>query len=168
MGLPRNSSLRKSGSFLKRSPLRKRGRKTTLWDDFSAKKAIKDRDEEGLIKCQDWKVGLRRCEIAIPRPDLHHVVGRENAPELYFAESNLVWLTRNCHDAAHGRNTYYTSPKAPHDPKGQVGQEASSSKVLPVQGRLEGTGEGGLGRAIRRDISRTDAEILEQQKKVVI
>lgn len=91
----------KRGTPLKRSPLKSKGPKSTLWDAFRAKKAVRDRDEEGLIKCQDWKIGLPRCGVAIPSPDLHHIEGRDKRPDLYFDEENLVWLIRGCHDAAH-------------------------------------------------------------------
>lgn len=93
----------KRGTPLKRSPLKKKGPKSNLWDVFRAKKVARDRDEEGLIKCQDWKIGLPRCGVVIPSPDLHHIEGRDKAPGLYFDEENLVWLIRGCHDDAHNK-----------------------------------------------------------------
>lgn len=100
-GINRIGSLPRSGKPLKRSPLKKRGHKTKLWEVFSAKKAEKDRNEEGLIKCQDYKLGLPACNESLARPDLHHLVGRDERPDLYFADENLIWLTRECHRAAH-------------------------------------------------------------------
>ena len=74
------------------------------WRQFRNEKFDKDRDEEGLIKCQDFLVGLPRCYTARSTMDLHHLVGRESDPSRYFDHSNLVWLTRECHDAAHSNN----------------------------------------------------------------
>ena len=94
---------------LKRSPLKrgkllkKRGPLSVKWDEFRALKLIRDCDEEGLIKCQDYKAGLPPCRIAIPNPDLHHLVGRETDPSLYFEESNLIWVVRACHQKLHNK-----------------------------------------------------------------
>ena len=73
------------------------------WRAYRNQTAINDKDEEGLIKCEDHKIGLPRCGIAKQSEDmdLHHIKGRNEAPDLYFDRSNLVWLTRECHDEAH-------------------------------------------------------------------
>ena len=73
------------------------------WQAYPNQTALNDQDEEGLIKCQDHKIGLPRCGIAREpsKMDLHHIKGRNEAPDLYFDKSNLVWLTRDCHNAAH-------------------------------------------------------------------
>lgn len=93
----------KRGTPLKRSPLKSKGPKSTKWEKFRNEKAVRDRDEEGLIKCQDWKIELPRCGVAIPSPDLHHIEGRDKRPDLVFSESNLVWLIRSCHQLVHDR-----------------------------------------------------------------
>jgi hypothetical protein len=93
--------LKRTGMISRKKPLPAKGRKSRAWQEFRDQKAKRDCDEEGLIKCQDWKIGLPRCGIAIPNPDLHHVVGRETDPRLYFEESNLIWLHRGCHNEAH-------------------------------------------------------------------
>jgi hypothetical protein len=96
------TSLKKTGS-IKRSKLKRVGHIATLWQQFRAKEARRVEDEEGLIKCQDHKMGLPRCGIARQSSDmdLHHIKGRNEAPSLYFDRSNLVWLTRECHNEAH-------------------------------------------------------------------
>nr|DAP75568.1 MAG TPA: HNH endonuclease [Caudoviricetes sp.] len=33
--------------------------------------------------------------------DLHHIISRNARPDLYYTESNLVWLSRSCHMKAH-------------------------------------------------------------------
>ena len=90
-------------SNLKRSPLKKVGPMQQKWQAYRNQTALNDQDEEGLIKCQDHKIGLPRCGIAreASKMDLHHIKGRNEAPDLYFDKSNLVWLTRDCHNAAH-------------------------------------------------------------------
>lgn len=88
---------------LKRTKLKRTGPKHQEWQMFRDAKAEGDRDEEGLLHCQDFKIGLPRCGIGRPSLDLHHVIGRNASPHLYYEYSNLVWLTRKCHDAAHNR-----------------------------------------------------------------
>ena len=75
------------------------------WKKFRDEKFDRDKDEEGLIKCQDHTIGLPRCGIARPVMDLHHLVGRESDPTRCFDHSNLVWLTRECHNAAHNNHS---------------------------------------------------------------
>lgn len=97
-------------SQLKRSPLKrakflkKRGPLSIKWEDFRNLKFLKDRDEQGLILCQDVEAGMKPCYILTDKPDLHHLVGRAEDPSLYFEESNLIWVTRNCHQIIHGTN----------------------------------------------------------------
>lgn len=93
-------------SQLKRGKLRRGNRRipqssprSIRYDDFRNLKLVKDRDEDGLIKCQDHLVGLPKCGIAIPTPDLHHTQGRSG--DLLFDESKMVWLTRACHQEVH-------------------------------------------------------------------
>lgn len=82
-------------------PIRRKGSRTLAWEAFRKVKLESDRDEEGLIKCQDYKVGLPRCGIAIPSPDLHHIEGRDG--DLLLDESKMVWLVRACHETCHQR-----------------------------------------------------------------
>lgn len=91
----------KRTSSLKRTPLKKSGAKSKAWQKFRNEKANRDMDEEGIIKCQDYKIGLSRCGVGLPDMDLHHIQGRDARPDLYYEESNLVWLTRSCHERAH-------------------------------------------------------------------
>ena len=93
----------KRTSSLKRTPLKKLGAKSAQWRKFRNEKASRDRDEEGIIKCQDYKIGLPRCGVGLPSMDLHHIQGRDARPDLYYEESNLVWLTRKCHNDAHNK-----------------------------------------------------------------
>ena len=90
-------------SNLKRSPLKRVGPKALEWNHFRNNQAQIDQDEEGLIRCEDHKIGLPKCGIAREPSDmdLHHIKGRNEAPKLYYDRSNLVWLTRECHGEAH-------------------------------------------------------------------
>lgn len=89
-------------SPLKRSrrPIKQVSPRSIRYEDFRRLKLVKDRDEEGLIKCQDGLIGLPKCGVAIETPDLHHRKGRSG--DLLFDESHMVWLTRECHNLAHG------------------------------------------------------------------
>lgn len=96
--------LKRSGSIksqpLKRNgTIRKVGRIGTEWKDFRDAEFEKDKDDEGLIRCQDYLIGLPKCGIARSEMDLHHTEGREG--KLLFDKSKMVWLTRECHRAAH-------------------------------------------------------------------
>nr|DAX72328.1 MAG TPA: NinG protein [Caudoviricetes sp.] len=88
-------------SGLKRSPLRKVGRKQEEWRKFRNEKAARDRDEKGLLWCQCDKLGFEPCHRASESLDLHHIISRNARPDLYYTESNLVWLSRSCHMKAH-------------------------------------------------------------------
>lgn len=84
---------------LKRTLLKRRGRKANAWERFRNEKFERDKDEEGLIRCQDYRIGLSRCGVALPEMDLHHILGREG--DLFLDETKMVWLTRDCHNEAH-------------------------------------------------------------------
>lgn len=91
----------KRNGFLKRSNLKKFGPKAQKWKNFRNAYAEECRDEEGLIKTEPERVGLPREGISIPEPDLHHIIGRDERPDLYYDKSNLVWLTREQHERVH-------------------------------------------------------------------
>lgn len=88
--------------MLKRTPIKRRGVQANAWQLYRDGKAETDRDDEGLLYCEDYKIGLDRCGIGRPELDLHHIVGRAEDPKLYYDEDNLVWLDRHCHRKAHG------------------------------------------------------------------
>lgn len=93
----------KRTSFLSSGKPIKSGKKPVEWKKFRDQLAETERDDDGILYCEGHKIGLPRCGIGLPELDLHHVVGREVDPKLYFERSNLVWLTRSCHEKAHGR-----------------------------------------------------------------
>lgn len=95
----RRTSLRSSKPLSRGTPLKKRGPTAIAWEKFRNETFQKEADAEGLIKCQDWMIGLPKCGIARSSMDLHHVHGR--AGKLLFDRSKMVWLTRQCHEAAH-------------------------------------------------------------------
>lgn len=86
-----------------RKPIKKVGRRTLEWRAVRAEKVEQDKDEDGLLRCEDWKLGLPRCGIArLPEDmDLHHSEGRDG--DLLTDKSKLVWLTRECHETSHKR-----------------------------------------------------------------
>lgn len=86
---------------LKKGLIKKIGPKQKEWKEFRDQKLIRDRDEDKIIICEDYKIGLPHCFGSSDSPDLHHIVGRDTRPDLYFDESNLVWLMRECHRKAH-------------------------------------------------------------------
>lgn len=87
------------GGQLKSSPLRKRGRVSLEWEKFRNAEFEKDKDEEGLIRCQDTKIGLPHCGVSSINMDLHHTEGRDG--KLLFDKSKMVWLTKQCHGKIH-------------------------------------------------------------------
>ncbi len=91
----------KRGNLLKRTPLKRIGQRAKSWQDFRNAKFEREKDDEGLIRCQDTKVGLEKCGVSRVDMDLHHINGRDG--KLLFDESKMVWLTSACHQAAHGR-----------------------------------------------------------------
>lgn len=165
------AKLQKSGS-MKRNPLKrgkfinKKGPLTTLWEVFRDKKLLRERNEEGLIECQDWKIGLPRCGVSVPSPDLHHIVGREEAPGLYFHHPNLVWLIREtCHAAAHSRNSSKPRAKAQDDEERQMEATPQRDAILGVQGQSEKRSNGKLGRTVFSSVQNRNAEILARESK---
>lgn len=150
---------------LKRTPLKKKGPQTTLWETFRDKKAEKDRDEEGLIRCQDTLAKLPHCGLKVPSPDLHHLEGREARPDLYFANHNLVWLVRKCHDKVHDRNTSSTNTETSHDQKRQVEETPRRTKVFPVQRRSSKADQRNARAEIYSDIPSRYAAILEREEE---
>ena len=182
--------LRNSRSPIKRQPLKrgqlsrgvyinKKGPLTTLWEEFRGKKLIRDRNGDGVIVCQDWKLGLPACGETSDSPDLHHIVGREAQPALYFVDSNLVWLVRGCHDAAHSQNTSSTSAEAeddserqveerPRPPRPEKAQTASSGSLPSVQGRLGEDYHRKSGRTVFSSIQHRNAEVLDRKKEGVL
>lgn len=93
----------KRKGFLRKTALNKIGPKTRHWQAFRKAYAEECRDEEGLIRTEPERVGLPREGISIPSPDLHHIIGRDERPDLYYDKSNLVWLTREQHQKVHDR-----------------------------------------------------------------
>lgn len=96
--IPTGKPLR-SNTPLRKSPLAKKGRLGKEWEKFRNAEFEKDKDDEGLIRCQDYMMGLPRCGVAGSEMDLHHTEGREG--KLLFDKSKMVWLTRTCHGLAH-------------------------------------------------------------------
>lgn len=103
MVLKRSSFLNRSGSLRSRKPIKKVGSRGLAWRETRSEKVASDIDDDGLIHCEDWKLGLKRCGIARrPRAmHLHHSKGRDG--NLLTDKRYLVWLTEDCHNAAHGR-----------------------------------------------------------------
>ncbi len=93
-------------TFLKRqkalasrtSPIKRVGTRTLKYQEFRNEKAERDLNEDDLIECEDWKIGLPRCGYARPaiEMDLHHIHGRDG--DLITKNENTVWLTRQCHE----------------------------------------------------------------------
>jgi hypothetical protein len=137
----------------------------TLWDQFRAKKFSREKSADGTIECQDWKVGLPRCRVKSVSPDLAHIKGREARPDLYFSDSNLVWLTRACHDILDGRDTDTTVRQAADDAKRRVEEAARSGKILGLQSRFAKTGQGHSGTKIYSSVSDRNAPILARKEK---
>lgn len=178
--------IRRFGS-MKRSPLKRgplprgvyinrKGPMTTLWEEFRAKKLLRDQNGDGVIECQDWKLGLPPCGESSESPDLHHIEGREARPDLYFADSNLVWLLRGCHDAAHSQNTSGSVSEAEDDSLGQMeerprphrpeeAETASSRSLSPVQGRPSERDYRHVGRTVFSSVQRRNAEVVVRQKE---
>lgn len=160
----------KSG-LIRRKPLpggiylNKKGPMATMWDTFRGKKLERDKDEDGLITCQDWKIGLQRCGQRSTSPDLHHVEGREARPDLYFSDGNLVWLVRSCHDEAHDRNTNKSSSQASHDTARQVGAAPQRDALLAVQGSTSSFGARPTGRTVYSSVQSRNASVLEREKE---
>lgn len=149
---------------LRRSVLKSKGPQTTLWETFREKKAKLDRDDEGLIKCQDWMMGLPRCGVAIPSPHLHHIFNRDARPDLYFHNSNLVWLVEGCHDLAHDKYSSRTSTQASYDTKRRLETKTSRNALSSVQGRPETRSKGDSRTEVPGYLSSVDARFVVKEK----
>ncbi len=160
----KRQAIKRSGR-LRTTSLKKVGPMAIKWKKFRDEKFDRDKNEDGLVKCQDYLLGLPRCGIARISMDLHHLVGRQERPDLYFRDSNLVWLTRECHNAAHSNNSDQASTETQNDAKRRMEKASSGHTVLSVQRRLEDIGERQLKPAILGDFLRTDAAIMEHHKK---
>jgi hypothetical protein len=160
-------------SGLVRKPLKK-GRKPILrksprsisYENFRSLKAVKDRDSQGLILCQDYKIGLPACRSRVPTPDLHHTKGRDG--NLLFDERWLVWLVRSCHDKAHDNNTNSPSTKAPNDPARQMEPTPQRDAILAVQKQSYAPGARITGRTVYSSVQRRNAEFVERKKEGAI
>lgn len=64
---------------------------------FRDEKFRRDQDDEGFVRCGCLRIGLPDCGRYSNTPDLHHIIGRDINPALYYDESNLVWLHPDCH-----------------------------------------------------------------------
>jgi hypothetical protein len=157
------SQLKRGGS-IKRSPLKKKGPMATLWDDFRGKKLLRERNDEGVIECQDWKIGLPRCGVSVASPDLHHIIGREEAPALYFHHPNLVWLVRTCHDEAH-LHPRRPSTKASNDEERQMEATPQRDALLGIQRRPAQSNPGKPGTTIFSSVQNRNAEVLVKKSK---
>lgn len=81
--------------MLKRSPIKRKGKRMNAWTLFANAYAVICRDDDELIECQCEL----HCGVKLFRPDLHHTRGK--AGKLLFDKRYLIWLTRTCHDRAH-------------------------------------------------------------------
>lgn len=152
--------------LLKRSPLKKRGPRATLWDALREKKLVRDRDAEGLIECQDWKIGLPRCGRRVASPDLHHAKGRDG--KLLLDEEHLVWLVREpCHGLAHDNNSTKSSPKTPNDQPRPLGnkQTPSRTEVSRLQGQPVSVGARPTGRTVYSSVQNRYAPVVVRKKE---
>lgn len=101
MALQRNTGLKRS-SLKKGGLIKKRGSRTIAWEQCRKEMiAEAPRNEDDLIRCQCYQVGLPDCgwwkdEALL---DLHHLKGRDG--NLLTDKRYLVFLTRECHDAIH-------------------------------------------------------------------
>ena len=95
------SLLLRSQKSLKRGLLKKVGSRTKTWQAVRAKKALNDVNDEELIRCQDFMLGMERCGYSYQPSDidLHHSKGRDG--DLLTDTNNLVWLSKACHMKVH-------------------------------------------------------------------
>lgn len=158
-------------SGLTRKPLKKGKRwikqqspRSIKYQDFRNLKAVKDRDEEGLLHCQDYLIGLPRCGVALPSLDLHHSKGRNG--DLLFDERYLVWLVRTCHEAAH--NTSSPSTEAENDPQRPLEATPQRDAILGVQGRSAQSDNGDTGPEIYGSVQSMHANVVERKEEGVV
>lgn len=167
MGLKRTSSLKRGGR-LNKGWLKKKGHRGTLWDVFVEQERKKARNAEGLIACEDYRLGLPACHRSIPTPDLHHTEGRDGA--LLLDRSKMVWLTRDCHKKAEklrsaSHNSDKPVPEAPYDAERHLEETSSSPSVFPVQGRTQTFSKGDARRTVYSSVQRRHAPIVERKKE---
>ncbi len=124
----------KRGGLIKRSPLKKFGPRAAEWQKHRSQRVKSDVDEDGLIRCEDYKLGLERCGIArLPESmDLHHGKGRDG--KLLTDDRWLVWLTRECHGEAHDNNSSFASSEAENDTERQMEDASSGDEISGLQG----------------------------------
>ena len=67
------------------------------WKKF--RDAKYERDGAESIRCQVEFFGFKKCRSKAYH--LHHIIGRNERPELYYDETNLLWLCSDCHDDIH-------------------------------------------------------------------
>ena len=84
--------------------IKAKGRRTIEWEEFRNAAFEAEKDDDGIIMCEDYKIGLPRCGIGLPSMDLHHILGRDG--ELLTDRTKMVWLTRDCHKLEHSRVQY--------------------------------------------------------------
>lgn len=152
------ASIQKSGlakTWLKKGP----SSRSIRYQDFRDLKAVKDRDEEGLLHCQDYLVGLPRCGIAHPSLDLHHTKGRNG--DLLFDESKMVWLTRSCHERAH-TDTSSTRTETKDDSQRPLETTPQRDAILGLQGRPETRGSRQTGSEVHHNLQSGNAGLLER------
>lgn len=158
----------KPGS-LKRKPLKRsgwlnrKGPRTTLWDVFVDQERKKARDEEGLIECEDYKIGLPPCHRRVPSPDLHHTKGRDGL--LLLDRSKMVWLVRECHQKADNLKNN-SRPKTTDDSARPVGATPQRDALLGVQGRAQIASSRRPRRTIFSSVQNPDAHIMERKREV--
>lgn len=128
----RQTSLRRTG------PIRRRHTNDvslpTLWENFSAKYAadVRRTSADGLIACQATQ-HESSCPGRLERPDLHHLFGKLDRPDLYFSKPNLIWLYRDCHDKIHRNDT---RPAIQQSQQPALGDPARPSTVHQVRESL--------------------------------
>lgn len=162
MGPTRKFGLVKTWLKKDQNPIIQQSPRSIKYQDFRNLKAIKDRDEEGLLHCQDYLVDLPRCGIARLSLDLHHTEGRNG--DLLFDESKMVWLTRSCHERAHN-NSSSTRTKTKNDPQRPLEATPQRNAILGLQGRPETRGNGQIGSKVHYSIQSGNAGLLERQKE---
>lgn len=125
------SSFHVGGSLLRTTLIKAKGPRAIAWEKFRNETFENEKDDEGLIRCQDYLIGLEPCGIARDKMDLHHIYGRDG--KLLLDRSKMVWLTRECHQKAHERVEYeldrdsiVPSDKAPYDPTRPLVQRPES------------------------------------------
>lgn len=177
MSLDQKQSSGLKRSYLKRSqkPIAQSSPRSIKYEDFRNLKAVKDRDQNGLLHCQDYLLGLPRCGAAAPSMDLHHTEGRNG--DLLFDESKMVWLIRSCHEAAH--NTSSSRTKAQDDTAGSLVQRPESRRsektptpqrdaILGLQSRPAQSNSGKLGRTVYSSVQNSHAPFVARKKESIL